>query len=104
MGDPEIRPDEAAAGEDSTPSGRGCSFCGGTGSVAKYQCLVCEGSGVVAALDSDVNCPHCNGTGCSDERPVLAAYPNLCPPCGGTGYVRQASIEFSKTASPVDRD
>ncbi len=59
-----------------------CHYCAGTGSYKTYRCLVCGGSGVVAAAEGPTKpCPNCGGL-TFEESSGLA-----CLTCHGRGTV-----------------
>lgn len=59
-----------------------CAYCGGTGSYKTFACLVCKGTGVVAALTGPTRvCPSCEG------RAFESSSGLVCLECKGRGKV-----------------
>ena len=59
-----------------------CAYCSGTGSHKTYRCLVCGGSGVIAApLGPTRVCPDCDGKACESSSGLA------CLTCKGHGFV-----------------
>lgn len=60
-----------------------CAHCQGTGSVKRFICTVCHGSGVVARHAGPTRtCPSCGGNGDDPKNPTLD-----CLRCRGRGWV-----------------
>jgi DnaJ-class molecular chaperone len=59
-----------------------CVYCSGTGSHKTYRCLICGGSGVVAALVGPTRtCPDCEGKAFESSSGLA------CLTCKGRGVV-----------------
>ncbi len=59
-----------------------CAYCSGTGAHKTYRCLVCGGSGVVAAPTGPTRtCPDCDG------KAFEASSGLACLTCKGRGVV-----------------
>jgi DnaJ-class molecular chaperone len=61
-----------------------CAFCSGTGAHKTYRCLVCRGSGVIAApVGPTQACPDCEG------KAFEASSGMACLTCKGHGFVTE---------------
>jgi DnaJ-class molecular chaperone len=60
----------------------GCAYCKGSGSYKTYRCPVCEGSGVMPALQGPTKtCPSCDGDACESSNGLV------CLTCRGRGVL-----------------
>lgn len=59
-----------------------CAYCSGTGAHKTYRCLICGGSGVIAApIGPTDTCPDCDG------KAFEASSGLACLTCKGRGFV-----------------
>ena len=74
-----------------------CAYCQGSGSYKMYRCLICGGSGVVAAPTGPTQrCPSCNG------RAFEASSGLACLTCKGRGVI-PARPQTSKSPEKAPR-